>query len=300
MTPADSILVFLHIPKTGGLTMERIISRQYPQEATLWLSLHRPKQVAAYRAMSAEARSRLRCIMGHFPLGFYEDPAGRPLVHAAILREPVARFISEYHFLRRLREGDAWHPPAEALDSLEAYLEYREAQHAMNLQTHIIGGFCPDLDRLPVLDPLPPDALDTAIRNLRTHFAVVGVTERFDEALLLMQRRLGWTRRIDYARRNVAPQPTTPADLPPALLERLQESTRLDRALVIEAERLLSAAVAHEGAGFQDELAALKRRNHRIHLVMRGWKSTPLGRISEWPGIRQLRHLIGTLLARFW
>lgn len=295
--PPD-MLIFIHIPKTGGLTLERIINRQYPPQSTFWLSLQRPKQVAAYRALGAAEKAKLTCLMGHMPFGFHQEP-GRTLVHTTLLREPVARFVSEYRFLLRLRGTDVWQPPAEAMQSLESYLEYRVANHAMNVQTNMISGYCPAPEQLPVFDPLPADALEKAKANLRTQFAVVGVTERFDEALLLLKRRLGWKRRINYARRNVAPTPFSAGDLPPALIARIRELTPLDRELVAYAETLLDAAVAAEGASFPRELAALKRQNHRIHQLMFGWKSTVLGRVGGLPGIRQARHVIGSLLARF-
>jgi hypothetical protein len=36
------------------------------------------------------------------------------------------------------------------------------------------------------------DMLETAKRNIETHFAVVGLSECFNEALILLRRLFGW------------------------------------------------------------------------------------------------------------
>ena len=45
--------------------------------------------------------------------------------------------------------------------------------------------------------------LETAKRNLEAHFAWVGITERFDESLVLLGRTFGW-RDVRYVSANVS------------------------------------------------------------------------------------------------
>ena len=296
-TEADKVLVFIHIPKTGGLTMERLISRQYPPKSTIWMSYQRPEQVSAFTDLDAAERAKMRCVMGHIPFGFHRH-IPRQAVHATLLREPVARFISEYRYMQRHPREGAWRPPQEAMESIEAYLDYRVATNAMNVQTSIVSGYFPEVGALPPFDPLPADALDVAKRNLKEHFVVVGVTERFDEALLLLKKRMHWQKSISYARRNIAPKKSSVAGISDGTIERIRAGTRIDAELVQYAEELLSQAVSGEGESFRQELAKLKRRNHMIHLVVHGWKSTPVWKIRNAPGLKQARHVIGAALDR--
>ena len=247
-TSRKKALVFIHIPKTGGLTMERLISRQYSKRLTLWLSLQRPEQVTEFMAMSEDERRRLECLMGHIPFGYHQH-LPRPTIHATLLREPVARFISEYRYLLRHPREGAWRAPDEAMANLSNYLDYRIETNATNIQTALISGHFPDCGERPPFKPLPATALEEAKKNLREEFAVVGVTERFDETLLLLKRRMGWTKSVHYARRNAAPKASTPKDLDPDLVERIREHTQIDADLVKDAEALLDAAIAKEDAG---------------------------------------------------
>lgn len=301
-TPSNTLdkkaLVFIHIPKTGGLTMEGLISRQYPKKSTFWLSLQRPELVSEFAAMPKEDRAKLECLMGHIPFGYCKH-LPRPATHATLLRDPVARFISEYRHLVRFPRPGAWLPPPAALETLNDYLDYRIQTNATNIQTRLISGHFPEFGEMPPFEPLPDTALEEAKQNLREQFAVVGVTERFDETLLLLKHRMGWTKRVYYARRNAAPTKFSIQNLDPALVERIREHYKEDAELVKYGEELLNAAIEREGAGFADELAALKRVNHRIFLVFEGWKSTPLWKLRDVPGIRQLRHLIGRFLSQF-
>ena len=114
---ATEALVFIHIPKTGGMTMERLISRQYPKPLTRWISLQRPAQVSAFLAMSEEERARLRCLMGHIQFGYHRH-LPQETVYITLLREPMARFVSEYHHLSRHPRPGAWRPPDAAMANL--------------------------------------------------------------------------------------------------------------------------------------------------------------------------------------
>jgi len=291
------VLVFVHIPKTGGLTLAEIIRRQYPSDSTTWMSFQKPDQVSAFLKKSPEEKADIKCVMGHFPFGFHSHLPG-PSVYVTLLREPVARLISECRYIQRRPGEGPWWPPKEALKSLDAYLDYRIATRAVNVQTRLISGHFPKVGAPPPFDPLPANALDEAKRNLKEHFAVVGVTDRFDEALLLMKKRIGWAKSISYARRNAAPEPFTTDGLSPEFVARIRMHTQLDAELVAYASTLLTDAVEREGDSFQHELTKLRKRNHLSHLIMNGWKVTPLWKVRNAPGLRQARHVIGTVLDR--
>lgn len=291
-------LVFFHIPKAGGSTLKEIINRQYPRDTTVWLSFQHAGQMSAFLARSQAERNGLNCLMGHLPFGFHEE-LHRPSFLFTMLREPVSRFLSEYYYIVRHQLTGPWWPPAENLVSVEAFLDYRIITNAMDVQTRIISGLLPGAGTPPPFEPLPEGALERAKANLRDHFGLVGDTDRFDETMLLLQKRMGWTRGVHYARRNTAPRKTTHKEVAPAVLERIHEHTRKDAELVAYANELLDQALAGVEPGFQEELEALKRRNHRIYLVTGAWKRTPLLRLFSLPGFRQVRRFVAAIVHRF-
>jgi len=286
------VLIFVHVPKTGGLTLDHLIRRQYSHEAVRWISYDRPEQVSEFRALNRQQRSQIRCLTGHVPFGVHRELPGNP-VYVTMLRDPVARFVSEFGQVLRVPRAGAWRPPQEQLHSfsLEDFLDYRIETNAMDVQTRFLGGYIPPVGTQPPFDPLPDDALERAKENLRQHFLVVGLTERFDESVLLMKKRLGWNRHLFYARKNAAPKKfSSGSGVAPETLERIAAHTQLDAELVRFGGELLESAILSEGKEFQKELRQLHRVNRTIFALRNVWQRSPSW-LHKAPGSRQIRAL---------
>ncbi|MDH3602548.1 MAG: sulfotransferase family 2 domain-containing protein [Candidatus Tectomicrobia bacterium] len=297
-TPADrhEVLIFVHVPKTGGMTLDHMIRRQYPDQALHWISYDRPELLSEFQALDAKKKGEIRGLLGHVPFGIDAQLSGNP-VYITMLRDPVTRFISEYHQVRRMTRPGAWRPPVDQVKSmtLDDFLNYRIENNTMDVQTAFIGGYIPPAGTQPPFEPLPENALQRAKDNLRNHFVVVGLTERFDESLLLMKRRLGWNKHLFYARRNVVLRSASDRDVPPETLERIVEHTRLDAELVRFSAALLDEAVREEGEAFQIELRKLRWVNHAVFLLTNTWKRSPLW-VRNAPGLRHVRTVVHNVL----
>jgi hypothetical protein len=108
--------------------------------------------------------------------------------------------------------------------------------------------------------------LETAKANLETSFTVVGCTQRYDEMLLLLRRRLGFDR-IHYLRQNVGEKHVQRADVPADVLAGIERHNELDRELHGFAGRLMDRAAA-EVPDLPRELDAFRRRNARYTFLM--------------------------------
>jgi len=291
-------LVFIHIPKAGGSTLKEIIFRQYPRGSAMWISFQRPDMVDAFLSKRTEERAKLNCLMGHIPYGFHTELPS-PAFLFTMLREPVSRFLSEYQYMLSFDRDGAWRPPGGAMNTLEAFLEYRIQTGAMEVQTAMISGYFPGVGVQPPFAPLPADALEVAKANLRDHFGLAGVTDRFDETMLLLKQRMGWTHGVHYARRNTTSRKRSSRSVDPALVERIRQHTPNDAALVAYANELLDQALAEQGPSFAEELAALKRQNHRIYLLTAPWKAIYTSQVFALPGLRQIRGAVGKVVRRF-
>ncbi len=258
------VLIFLHIPKAGGTTLGEIISRQYPPESFCEVSFERLDTFERFFAMSDAEKARIRCVKGHYPFGIHEYLPGRP-VYVTMFRDPVARFISEYRFLREFPEVRPDLPvPDEALESFAAYLDHVHGSGALNWQVRMAGGFLP-MGRLTVpLDPLPDDAVDVAIANLERSCAVVGTLDRFDESVVLMKRVLGWRGRIHYLRENVNKRSPRAADITDKDRKRLAELMAPDLKLYAYASERLDREIRAQGPDFAREAARFRRWNNLL------------------------------------
>jgi hypothetical protein len=176
-------LIFLHIPKTAGTTLNRIIEWQYNPVSIFTVDPHRIRAtVARFKTFSEQRRRRFRVVRGHLLYGIHEFlPQGATYI--TMLRDPVARVLSSYAFILRR----PLHPLHRKLKASRLGVEdfIRMTLHRQNLQCRFISGIGvgPDCDE---------GALELAKENLTRSFHIVGLCERFQESLCLMMAAFGW------------------------------------------------------------------------------------------------------------
>ncbi len=219
---AEPLLVFIHLRKTAGTTIAYVMRRQFRRGRAM--DLNAPSIEAAnqtWNAMPAARRERIKCVRGHLP--FAPDLfAPRPITCFTILRDPVERVVSEYYF--NLHDPTTRFHAALVREriTLDQFVSSERFAEVHNTQTRMLGGAKAGLS--------PGELLELAKANLRERIAMVGISERFDETLLLCRAVLGWRwliyRRINVNRRRPAFSAIAPATR--ATIERLNS---LDREL---------------------------------------------------------------------
>src|SRR5439155_16537110 len=104
------------------------------------------------------------------------------------------------------------------------------------------------------------EMLAAAKRNLRDHFAVVGLTEDFDRSLILMKRVLGWSYPF-YIRQNVNHRRPQKEDIPGETLRVIQAYNELDCELYRYGKELFQEQIRDQAAAFERELRMFKKLN---------------------------------------
>jgi hypothetical protein len=245
----DCLIAFLHVPKTAGTTLSSILSREYaPDECyeimmrgMAWIPprptiLRRPliSLSKVFRLRTAvRTQRRLRLVHGHFDLSIAKHlPADTRFF--TLLRDPVERAISHYYHYRR-RAIDRLHPLAMR-STLKEWVGGCGLVEMDNGQTRRLAGEM----NLPC-GRLTPAMLERAISRL-ARFAVVGLTERFDESLMLLRRAFGWRVRPASAQ-NVGENRPPRIDVSEEALETIERCNRFDRELYRFASDLFEARV---------------------------------------------------------
>jgi hypothetical protein len=201
------------------------------------------------REAAPDAAFAFRLYMGHFHFGVHEAiPA--PTTYVTLIRDPVDRVLSLY-------QHRVEHHGVTA--GIEEYLDRAFDIHVRDHQTRVLAGSDTD----PRLGPCTEATLERAKRNIEDRFAFCGVTERFDEGLLLLARTFGW-RDVRYVRHNdsTARRPRR-GDLPERLIDRLEELNANDIALHRWATQRLVAQLSG-WVELPAELVRFRRANQRF------------------------------------
>mgnify|MGYP006291256665 CR=1 FL=1 len=207
--------IFLHIAKTGGTTLNTTLRWVYGPTMCRRIPAGRPDE--AYRWLKEKEKplgSEFQLLMGHTQFGVHEY-VHEPARYFTMLRHPVRRVVSLYYYIK-----SGWPGSRYASMGLEAFLESDHRAAQSNDQVRIISGMDPDTN--------PSEALRRAKSNLKNEVAVFGLTEHFDESLLLFRRTLGWTRPPVYVSSNVNRKRPTVEELPSATVDAIREENELD------------------------------------------------------------------------
>jgi hypothetical protein len=271
------LLVFVHIPKTAGTTLRMILSLNEPGERTrrignVFKGGGGVKQGVTFEGVRKDDGAGLRevrILTGHIPLGvrgYFSQ--GRDVRCFTFLREPTDRTLSHYFQIRESANRDRANrrdrskqrtlglPPLPSEPTLEDMLEGGYIHD--NLHTRMLSG-------LPEpFDAVTEEMLEQAKRNLREELVFFGLTERFDESLVLAKQRLG-LRSILYgptgkgaSSGRVSASRPRGEQVPEELAAAAERCNRYDIELYRYAEELFDGAPELRELDFQVELAALR------------------------------------------
>jgi len=312
------LIIFVHIPKTAGRSMNKVLRRQYGQEACysvgwgpdmpdgpsrhlgvyvgaklqpgdVWYPEGLRSSARRFRALPKDERERIRVILWHMSFGLGKH-LPLPSTYITLLRKPVERVLSQYYYTAAPDEtpGDA---------DLHVHLSDRLEP---NLQTRMLAGpYADHMDQLPPTEEL----LEQAKRNLRS-CAMVGLAERFDETLLLLRKAFGWKMPF-YRRVNVNRSRPHTDQIAPETLARISADNAIDEELYRFACALFEQQVEAYGPSFRRDLRLFrilngvwqrwqhpKRRVSAalIRCIRQAWAPVdPLYRIlSRWGGLGRI------------
>jgi hypothetical protein len=262
-----ALLVFVHIPKTAGSTLRSALNMNEPGARSRALG----NVFKGSGGIDGTVMARMRkgegpdltgvgIVRGHFPLGIREYlpnylPKRRELHCFTFLRDPIERILSHYYAIRDRREGEEEPgkyaesplPPDPTLDDALAAGYVHD-----NLHTRMLCG-----------DPEPfgevtEEMLAEAKRNLREELVFFGLTERFDESLVLAKRRLGLGAILYRSSGRVNPQRPRGDEVPAELRLAAERSNRYDIELYRYASELFEKELETRDLEFEVDLAALK------------------------------------------
>lgn len=247
-------LIFLHIPKAAGSTLHPVLERHYSKRACRTISL--PEQLEAFKQLPQRERQRIRLLKGHMPFGMHDHLAGGSR-YITLLRHPAERVVSHYYYVKRTPDHYLHHFLSRGM-SLADFASSGLSGELDNGQVRLLSGHDQDI---PCGD-CSRDLLDVARRNIEQHFAVAGLTERFDESLVLMGITLGWTWTPYYLNRNVTQNKPAARQIDPHTLAAIERANPLDFELYDWVSLRFQDRLSQHRQAVEEKLAQLNRANH--------------------------------------
>jgi hypothetical protein len=170
------MIVCLHIPKTGGTSFNFILENNFGFRNCHTNQMNRSTFTQADLDFARKCYPELRSLVGHNLVDPLQLTVADPF-YMTILREPVARVISHYQYsVQRGNNGKTFEETLRASENLE------------NLQVKLMAG---------------GRDLGKAKRFLE-RCAFVGLTEKFDLSLRVLERLSPFKLKLNYKRRVVA------------------------------------------------------------------------------------------------
>jgi len=233
--------VFVHVPKAGGTTMMSIIHNNLKQnglESGFKFYGNPPYPFQLHAAMD-QPRGTLSYIAGHIPYEQLQVVANDLRVQVlpfTILREPRERFLSHFAWSQQYQKGL----------TLEEFISNTVPNTMFRMLVPA------DSDRSDIEATL--SALKTA---LSTHF-IVGLTERFEESLVLF-KRAGLVDNISFNKHKVISSRLRWSDLTQQEQELVDSMIVLDKRVYEIGKQIFEQMIAAQDASFAPEVESFKR-----------------------------------------
>ncbi len=269
---AYQTIIFTHIPKVAGMTVRQIVQFQYPPEQVFTIFAYTDESLQTFVGLSEIQKQRLRAVQGHIGFGVH-DYLGQPATYFTLLRDPVERAISYYYFIRRHHQHSKHKLLVEGNIGLREYVEREiSAVGTDNEQTRFLGGGLNCGEDIPY-GQVTRQVLENAKTNLKRHYSVVGLTEKFGKTLLLLQRTYGWRIPLSH-NQNVGTNRPSLHEIDSETLALLRQCNQLDYELYAFAQDLFEQQVAARVPNINLALFQyqLKNRARTWKRSLNGWR----------------------------
>jgi len=298
------ILLHLHLPKTAGGSLNRIFytevaSPDYPTDREnhilkgiyhysspqSFVTLKKPDLEIHPAAINILKTRNLKAVLGHFTFGIHRY-LPKTSTYITLLRNPVDRIISlYYHYTRKMSKQ------SEGKLTLDQFLTGYPLPGMEPQQTQLLT----DNDQTRRISGLQPRSgkctnamLEQAKKNLESNFSVVGVTDQFDEMVVLLKRKFGWLSPHKYWPVHVGRVRSERSQIDMATIDRIRDGNRFDLALYNFAHKMMDDTIEKSGQGFQFDMNVFRSQrkelmecvNHRNPKVAKRVE-TALGRVKR-------------------
>jgi hypothetical protein len=251
---------FLHIPKTAGTTLVLTLFRQFKWQRKI--SFYSAQGRKQYMESSPAFLDRFDLCMGHLPF-VADKKIERGIDYFTFLRKPRERLISGYKYLKN---EDVRHAIKNLVDINKITLkELIKRGLNKNLDNQMVRMLSGNMNK--AFMEINEEDAKLAIQNLDTYFPVFGLTEYFDESLVLLSRSLNWEP-LYYVRENTSKRQMDPAELDEETEALIATCVRYDDMLYEHAKKRFLKMLEENKELMEPALKELKEGNEKRKRIL--------------------------------
>lgn len=254
-------IIFTHLPRSGGTTLDSYMSKEYKNHEMFHFYVRKKAgntsdAMAEFNALSQEQKKQLKLLVGHTSFGIHQH--FDRFTYITLFREPIERLVSYYFHI---------------LKNNEHYLHNITMTNRLKLNDLVCNAISTEFDndqtrQLAGVKNVPfgqctQEMLDTAKHNLMEYYKIFGITERFDESVMLFKNFFGWNLPF-YIRLNTTARKQSVQDIPAKILDEVRKINHLDIQLYHFAREKFQELIAKQDNSFHLQLKRFKSLNGRM------------------------------------
>lgn len=249
----EKTVIFLHIPKTGGLTFTQIASQNYERKFIYEFRGNIEEAIHKFKQLPPRKLKKIKFLTGHFSFGIHEY-LPNPAIYITLLREPIERVISSYFYVR----STPTHPLYQKLIETHSFEEFLEIHNWFNnRQVIMLSG-----ETKIANEECSTEMLNKAKSNLEKNFQIFGMTEKFDCFPILCHQYLGW-QSIFYQKVNVTNKRLLKEEVSQKALTTIEKKNALDIELYDYAKEKFAQRLRESNLEFDTNLFKLSNQMYQ-------------------------------------
>ena len=259
MNIRKDLFIHLHIPKTGGTTLRDIIQRQYRAEKILMIpKLEESENIL--KEVSTSQINQLKLIQGHLKYGIHNH-FHRRVKYFSIIRDPINRVLSTYYYVLSQKNNPQNLSTSNNQMTIYDFVQSGVNPFLINGQTKLISGKTGNIDN-PIIES--EELFSLAKENIENDFLFLGITEMFDETILILKNMLGWHMPYYSIANRTKKKPNYDA-VNPTIISFIKEHNQLDIKLYNITKTSLLNRIAKENDIFQNRINKFKKINRLLN-----------------------------------
>ena len=263
----NKFIIYLHIQKTGGITLQRILRRKLgsPLALRLFSSIQSKRQTLTLEEALRSKQLSDRYCAGHFCFGVHRL-LPQPFTYITILREPVSRIISLYHYSQT--NPTAYYHKHAINKSLEEFALKTPLMELDNGQVRFLAGDEESyfINRTPVGE-CRRELLEAAQKNMEKYFSFIGITEYFDQSILLLSKKMRWRSSLFLRRNSTNRKKSYQAQIPETLRQEIAHKNSLDIQLYEHAKKIFFRDLQKLNLDSSQYIQDFQKRNQLFNSV---------------------------------